>query len=66
MRVSNGEDVVVTEVDGTYRLPVPGPTVVFVTKPAGYRTPLSADMLPRFYYIHQPEGSPPGLPNSSS
>lgn len=32
---------------------------MFVIKPRGYRTPLSADKLPRFYYVHKPKGSPP-------
>lgn len=58
VRVSNGREVTVTDAAGDYRIDVDGDAVVFVTQPSGYRTPVSADMLPRFYYIHQPQGSP--------
>jgi hypothetical protein len=61
VRVSNGEDVVQTDADGRYELDVTDETVVFITKPRGWATPFSEDMLPRFYYVHQPQGSPPGL-----
>ncbi len=61
VRVSNGVDVVATDEDGRYALELDGDAIVFVTKPSGYGTPLSEDRLPRFYYIHQPGGSPPGL-----
>ncbi len=61
VRVSNGRDVVLSDAQGRYALPVDDETVVFVTKPAGWSTPVDPDMLPRFYYVHQPKGSPPGL-----
>lgn len=57
--VSNGADVVQTDEQGLYRLAVGNDTIVFVIKPSGFRTPLSHDNLPRFYYIHKPGGSPP-------
>jgi hypothetical protein len=56
--VSNGRDIVRTDDTGRYELPVTDDTIVFVLKPSGWRTPLSEDMLPRFYYIHKPNGSP--------
>ncbi len=56
--VSNGKDVVRTGDDGSWVLPVTDDTIVFVVKPSGWATPLSEDMLPRFYYIHKPNGSP--------
>jgi hypothetical protein len=59
--VSNGREVVRTDSHGRYRLPVGDDTILFVVKPSGWRTPLSPDQLPRFYYIHKPAGSPPGL-----
>ena len=60
--VSNGIDVVPTGADGRYTLPVTDETIVFVIKPAGYMTPVDpATMLPRFYVIHQPAGSPATL-----
>ena len=61
VRVSNGREVTHTDADGDYRIEVSDETIVFLTKPAGYMTPVNADMLPRFHYIHQPQGSPPGM-----
>lgn len=59
--VSNQIDVVGTDADGRYVLPGREPMIVFITKPAGYQVPLDNNNLPQFYYIHQPDGSPPGL-----
>ncbi len=58
--VSNGRDVVATDAAGRWELPLlPGPaTDFFVVKPRGWRTPVSADALPRHFRLHQPEGSP--------
>lgn len=58
VRVSNGRDVVRTNAKGQYELTVDNDDILFVVKPRGYRTPLSEDNLPRFYYIHKPAGSP--------
>ncbi len=60
--VSNGRDVALTDADGRYTLPVTDETVLFVIKPSGYMTPVDpVTMLPRFYAIHQPAGSPSAL-----
>jgi hypothetical protein len=60
--VSNGRDVVKTDHDGRYALPVDDGTIIFVIKPTGYSVPVERDvMLPRFYYIHQPQGTPAQL-----
>jgi C terminal of Calcineurin-like phosphoesterase/N terminal of Calcineurin-like phosphoesterase/Calcineurin-like phosphoesterase len=59
--VSNGRDVVKTDADGRYTLPIDDESIIFVIKPSGYAPPVDEQMLPRFYYIHQPAGSPPGL-----
>jgi hypothetical protein len=60
--VSNGRDVVATDPDGRYALPVSDETIIFVIKPSGYATAVdTVTMLPRFYYIHQPAGSPASL-----
>ena len=56
--VSIQEQVVLTGDDGRYTLPVTDDTIIFVTKPSGYAVPLGKDNLPRFYYIHKPNGSP--------
>ncbi|MDA1052209.1 MAG: calcineurin-like phosphoesterase family protein [Planctomycetota bacterium] len=58
VRVSNGRDIVRTNAEGRYELTVDSDDILFVVKPKGYRTPLSEDQLPRFYYIHKPAGSP--------
>lgn len=57
--VSNQREVVKTGDDGRYSLPVEDGSVIFVIKPGGYAAPLDANYLPQFYYIHQPNGSPP-------
>lgn len=58
IRISNGLEIVKTDVDGRYTLPIDDDTQIFVIKPRNYRTLLSDDMLPRFYYTHKPNGSP--------
>ena len=59
--VSNGRDVVKTDADGRYTLPIDDESIIFVIKPTGYAVPVDEQMLPRFYYIHQPAGSPKNL-----
>jgi hypothetical protein len=60
--VSNGREVVRTDQDGRYALPVDDETIIFVIKPTGYSVPVERGvMLPRFYYIHQPKGTPAHL-----
>jgi hypothetical protein len=60
--VSNGRDVVKTDRDGRYTLPVDDETIIFVIKPTGYAVPVErGNMLPRFYYIHHPKGTPTQL-----
>lgn len=58
VRVSNGVDIVSTDDNGQYKLPVTDDTILFVIKPKGWRTPLSRNLTPEFYYIHKPKGSP--------
>lgn len=58
IRVSNGRDIVKTDQQGRYELPVDEDAILFVIKPRGWRTPVSEEQLPRFYYIHKPNGSP--------
>ena len=61
VRVSDGHTITLTDAKGDWSLDVDDPALIFVVKPNGYRTPVSDDQLPQFYYIHQPEGSPTGL-----
>jgi hypothetical protein len=56
--VSNGREVVVTDEDGYYALPVSEDAPIFVIKPKNWMTPVNEQNLPQFSYIHKPGGSP--------
>ena len=56
--VSNGREVVATDAEGRYELPAYPDMNLFITKPAGHSTPVSAELVPQFHYIHKIEGSP--------
>ena len=58
-RVSNGRDVVSTDSQGRYRLPIEDDDAVFVIKPSGWQVPLHPGThVPLHYYLHKPRGSP--------
>ena len=59
--VSNGREVVRSDRDGRYTLPMGAEGLVFVIKPSGFAVPLDADNLPLFTYLHQPDGTPADL-----
>ena len=59
--VSNGIDVVLTDDEGRYKLPVGEDNIIFVIKPAGYSLPVDEYNLPQSFYIHKPKGSPTHL-----
>ena len=61
VRVSNGQDVVQTDAKGNYLLEVSDDTIISLIKPRGYMIPVDENRLPKFYYIHKPNGSPEGL-----
>lgn len=58
VRVSNGIDITLTDRSGRWELPYSDDTIFFVVKPRDYMTPVDEHMLPKFYYIHKPAGSP--------
>ncbi len=58
VRVSNGRDIVATDVRGRFQLPVDDDTIIFLQKPSGFRVPLDSHNQPRFYHVHKPLGSP--------
>lgn len=58
IRVSNGREIVATDDQGRYKLPVDNDTILFVIKPRNWMTPVDEDNLPQFYYVHKPNGSP--------
>jgi hypothetical protein len=60
--ISNGKDVALTDAQGHYSLPLSGPAIIFVIKPAGFTPPVDPKTgHHRFYYIHQPDGTPASL-----
>lgn len=61
--VSNGAGVVLTGAGGEWALPHDNETIFFVIKPAGHMTPTDKNNVPRFYYVHQPKGSPAQVKN---
>lgn len=56
--VSNGRDVVLTDKNGKYILPIVDDNIIFVIKPSDYKTRINEDFLPQFFYNHKPAGSP--------
>lgn len=58
IKVSNGKQIVKTDENGFYEIPIDEDEIIFVIKPQDWRTPISKTQLPRFYYIHKPNGSP--------
>jgi len=56
--VSNGLDVVLTDDEGLYELPITDDTIIFVTKPSGFEIAVDEHNMAKFYYIHKPNGSP--------
>ena len=63
MLVSNGRDVMRTDADGRWRLPVADGDSLFVIKPAHWTTPIGPGGIPRFSYLHQPHGTPATPPH---
>lgn len=56
--VSNGIQVVLTDQNGRYSLPIQENQTIFVIKPAAYQVPMTTDNLPKYYYHYKPNGSP--------
>jgi hypothetical protein len=57
--VSNGCEVTTTDARGRYALPLAPRQILFVSQPAGFEVSTDAARLPRFYYLHYPDGSDP-------
>jgi hypothetical protein len=56
--VSNGKEVVETDADGKWTLPVCNGTGIFVIKPADYAVPLSRDQIPQHFFLYRKADSP--------
>tara|TARA_B100001059_G_scaffold155450_2_gene155045 strand:- start:12101 stop:13648 length:1548 start_codon:yes stop_codon:yes gene_type:complete len=61
VRVSNGRDIIMTDVRGRWHLPAGPDDTIFVIKPRNWISPLDENGLPQFFYVHNPDGSPDGL-----
>jgi hypothetical protein len=55
--VTNGVDVVQTDGEGRYELPVRDNMTVSITQPGGWQVPVDEDKVAQFSYNHLPEGS---------
>lgn len=55
--VSNGREVVVTDVGGVYELPLRDNSAIFVIKPRDWMVPVDDNQLHRFYHIHSLSGA---------
>jgi len=67
--VSNGLDVVLTDDNGRYEIPVRPDMDLTVVQPEGWSVPVDERMAPRFAYTHKPGGTPEvlrfgGLPDT--
>lgn len=58
VKVSNGVEVVKTNAQGQYSIPISPESTLFISKPANYSVPLDEVQLPKFYYHHYPDGTP--------
>lgn len=56
--ISNQFDVVKTDEKGKYIIPVQERSIIYIIKPRGYNVPVDKNYSPKFYYIHDPNGSP--------
>ncbi len=56
--VSNGTELVQTDAEGKYNIPVDDDAIIFVIKPRDWMTPVNELNLPQFYYLHKPNGYP--------
>ena len=57
--VSNGREVVQTDEQGRWTLPVSEDMPFFVIKPSHYKVPVNEYQIPQHYVLHKPQGSPP-------
>lgn len=58
VEISNGREIVTTDRQGRYEIPVDDGDTVFLTQPAGYQVPVDEDNVAQFFYTHMPNGSP--------
>jgi hypothetical protein len=54
--VSNGREIVLTDNNGFYQLPLRDNSPIFVIKPRNWMVPVDDNNIPRFYHIHSEHG----------
>ncbi len=59
--VSNGREVVVTDSNGRYELPLRADMDLTVVQPAGWRVPTDANQVPQFFHVYKQGGTPEPL-----
>ncbi|WP_430810094.1 MULTISPECIES: calcineurin-like phosphoesterase C-terminal domain-containing protein [unclassified Carboxylicivirga] len=59
--VSNQREVVKTDAQGRYQLPLRKNAFIYVVKPQGYALQLDEDNIPQGNYYHHPKGTPRNL-----
>jgi hypothetical protein len=56
--VSNGVEIVQTNSDGEYEIPVSDDATLFIIKPRDWKTPVNEDNIPQYFYHHKQTASP--------
>lgn len=59
--VSNGKNIVRTDENGFFQIPVLEDMNLTIVQPSGWRIPTNEKFVPQFFYIHKPGGSPKSL-----
>lgn len=63
--VSNGCDVVLTNLDGLYEITLAPGQILFLSQPTGYVVPVDDNNQPLFFYTHYPDGTPTTIAGAS-
>ncbi|NKB32879.1 MAG: hypothetical protein GKR91_07255 [Pseudomonadales bacterium] len=63
--VSNGCEVVTTNIDGSYEISIAPTEILFISKPADYLTAVDDANVPQFFYRHYPNGTPAQISGTS-
>tara|TARA_R110002072_G_scaffold136124_2_gene278174 strand:+ start:147027 stop:149843 length:2817 start_codon:yes stop_codon:yes gene_type:complete len=58
VRVSNGCEVVQTNAQGEYEIQLAPADILFISQPSGFRAPVDEHNIPKFFYLHYPDGTP--------
>jgi hypothetical protein len=56
--VSNGVEIVQTNSNGEYEIPVSDDATLFIIKPRDWKTPVNEDNIPQYFYHHKQTASP--------